>query len=121
MWAAFADEGAAGAFVLPDGSVISRCDQCKQIYSGRKPPQEPPCDVCRTDLDPVNEDAGMVFMLTRGQIIPGYEGRPVDINIVAVRAVMDIYGIENQQDCLNKVLLLFRDHQRREVPSGEAA
>ena len=59
---------------------------------------------CRVDLRPENEDAGAVFMLSRNQVITiGEHGQPVDINIQAVKVVMDLHGVTDQKLCLHRV------------------
>lgn len=51
---------------------------------------------------PENRDAIEVYTKVRGQHIMGFGG-PVDINIVAVKTIMDLYNIENQRVVLEKV------------------
>lgn len=47
-------------------------------------------------------------MLTRRQVVTsGIDGRILDISIPAVKIAMDLYGIKNQLDCLNRVRKLF--------------
>lgn len=59
------------------------------------------------DLFEENEDAGEVYMATRRQYRTAEQGRVVDIDIVAVKTVMDLYGVRDQRECLGKVLMLF--------------
>jgi len=50
----------------------------------------------------------MVFYLCKNQVITGMDGRPIDINIVALERTMDVYEIDDRKDCLEKVLAVFR-------------
>jgi len=55
---------------------------------------------------PENEDVARVYMATRRQVIVG-ASRVIDINVVAVKTMMDLYGIENQAECMERVRDLF--------------
>ena len=46
-------------------------------------------------------------MATRRQYRTAEQGRVVDIDIMAVKTVMDLYGVRDQRECLGKVLMLF--------------
>jgi len=59
------------------------------------------------DLFEENEDAGEVYMATRRQYRTAEQGRVVDIDIVAVKTVMDLYGVSDQRECLERVRMLF--------------
>lgn len=85
----------------------STCPGCKDMHKNRNPSLNPPCNTCRIDLIDSNQNAGKVFMMCRGQIITAGMGDIIDINLLAVKAVMDIEGIKNQRDCLKKVHMLF--------------
>ena len=77
------------------------------VYAMHEPPMDPPCDGCRVTLLAENEDAALVYMITRRQYITGEYGRVVDISIPAVKIVMDMHGIIDQKRCLEKVLKTF--------------
>jgi hypothetical protein len=49
----------------------------------------------------------MVYMMTRNQVVTADMGQIIDINIQAVKTVMDLYGISNHKDCLARVIKLF--------------
>jgi hypothetical protein len=66
-----------------------------------------PCATCRVDLMASNEDAAQVYMQTRRQVITAGEGRVIDIDIQAVKTVMDLYEIRNQRECMEKVRTTF--------------
>lgn len=73
------------------------------MYARRTPPQEPPCLTCRVELAPENEDAGMVFMLCRNQVVTVGQGQPVDLSLPAVLSVMDLLGVRDRKSCLFRV------------------
>lgn len=51
-------------------------------------------------------------MLCRGQVIMTGMGDVIDISILAIKAAMDIYSIQDQKNCLEKVVRLFRLNQQ---------
>jgi len=61
----------------------------------------------------------MIFNICRGQIIVTGMGDVIDINILAVKAVMDLYDIDNQKACLEKVMRLFHFFQQNRKKSNE--
>lgn len=46
-------------------------------------------------------------MICRSQVLTAGMGDIIDINILAVCKVMDIHGIRNQKQCLEKVRKMF--------------
>lgn len=67
-----------------------------------------------------NEDAATVYMMARGQVVTAGMGKVVDLNIPAVKIIMDLYGVSNQRDCLGRVLRAFYHiEDKRRVPDGE--
>lgn len=76
------------------------------MYGKRTPPEEPPCDTCYVILMPENADAARIYPIVRNQVITVGE-HVIDINILAVKAVMDMYGIEDQRTCLKKIRAVF--------------
>jgi len=108
-WIEFSDDQARSRQVLSDGTVFTKCDQCRQAYSERNPPEEPPCDTCWVDLMPENRQAAEVYLTTRNQFITAGMGQVIDISIPAVKIVMDLYpgGITDQWKCLSKVRTAF--------------
>lgn len=70
--------------------------------------EEPPCDVCLPPLDPDNEDAAAVYFTVQSQVITVGMGDVIDLNISAVLDVIDLYGIADRKNCLNRVLTVFR-------------
>jgi len=113
------DDAAASRLELGDGSVLTKCDQCRALYAKRDPPTPTPCVTCRIPLRPENEEAGAVFMLTRGQIITAdllENRRSMTLSIPAIKIAMDLLGVKDQKTCLSKVLRLF--HQRLAEEAG---
>lgn len=66
-----------------------------------------------------NEDAGEIYMVTRRQYRTAEQGRVVDIDILAVQAVMDLYGVQDQRACLEKVRMLFHHMRGQYQQEGE--
>jgi hypothetical protein len=58
-------------------------------------------------LQEENEAIAAVYMMTRRQFITAEQGRIVDISIPAIKIAMDLYGIQNQKECLMRVLRTF--------------
>lgn len=63
-------------------------------------------------MDPENEEAVDVFFICRHQVI--IAGKILDIKIEAVKAAMDIFRVQNQKECFERVRKL-----SREFPPGE--
>ncbi len=57
------------------------------------------------------QDAAIVYMITRGQIVTAEEGRTFDLSIPAIKIVMDLFGIHDQKKCLMQVLKIFHYFQ----------
>lgn len=55
-----------------------------------------------------NQDAGTIYIMCRNQVITEGMGERVDINLQTVKTVMDLYGIRNQRECMEKVTKTFR-------------
>ena len=102
----FSDDQASSRVELEDGTIITKCGQCREIYSERIPPEEPPCDTCRVEPMEENLDAFKIFGIARAQFIMGANG-PIEINHLAIDAAIKREGIEDK-DCFNKVLALSR-------------
>ncbi|EHJ49492.1 hypothetical protein DFW101_3496 [Solidesulfovibrio carbinoliphilus subsp. oakridgensis] len=65
----------------------------------------PPCGKCRPDIAPGNVEAYGIWSRCRGQLILGFGGA-VDINVVAVKTIMDLEEVEDQRECMAKVQTL---------------
>lgn len=81
------------------------------MYRQRNPPQEPPCTRCRVDLEEANETDAHVYMLSRRQVVTVGMGQIADISIPAIKIVMDLCGIRNQLQTLNRVRKVFYHFQ----------
>jgi len=90
------------------------CEACRITYANMNPPKDPPCNTCRPVLLPENHAVVSVYMLTRGQMIVAGMGGVIDISIPAVKIVMDLLGVEDQKDCLYKVIHLFHEFRPKE-------
>jgi hypothetical protein len=91
------------------------CDICRKFFE--KKPEKPICGGFKCGkgklsepLLPENEDAFFVFTKVVNQaVFAGVDGMPVDLNYNAVKFILDLYEIENQQDCFERVLKAWHD------------
>lgn len=86
------------------------CDDCEEFYKRRY--KEPPCQECMPELLPENITAWMVYATVQNQYIMGSAG-PIDVNINSVKTVMDLHGVTNQQEVLERVLHVSRHMIKR--------
>ena len=85
------------------------CPGCIDLYGKRDPPEDPPCEGCREILAEENADAGMIYHVVKRQVrTAGMTGEIVDLDHVALSAVMDIYGVKDRRDVFEKVTRAFR-------------
>ncbi len=106
----FADDQASSRIELDNGTVITKCDNCRAMWRERNErgiEGDPPCDKCQVELLEENSDAIQIFFLIRYQLIMGPES-PIDINHLAIHAAINLYGIRNRRECFEKVLTLCR-------------
>lgn len=103
----FIDSQVASRIEFDDGTVLTKCDQCRQMYAERIPPGIPPCESCWIELREENKDIARIYLEVRDQVITAGMGEVVDINILAVIKLMDLYGIKNQLECLKKIRRTF--------------
>lgn len=75
------------------------------MYENRQPPEMPPCENCFVELLEENQDAAMIYTITRNQLIMGFNG-PISISHSAIHAAMELYDIGNRKECFTKVLYL---------------
>lgn len=68
--------------------------------------KEPNCAECMPEVMEGNKEVIDVYTRVRGQHIMGMNG-PVDINVVAIKTVMDLIGIENQRYIFEKVYSIY--------------
>ena len=105
----FADFQASSTFKI-DGRVMSACEKCRFDHAERTPPGTPPCESCRVELREENAEAAKVYMLVRRQYVTRHNGKydvVVDLFIPAIKTVMDICGVKDQESCLVNVQRLF--------------
>jgi hypothetical protein len=106
----FSSGQASSRIVLDDGRVLTKCDQCRQMYAERTPPGEPPCETCWVELREENEDVARIFQIVRGQVITWFNGQVdvvMDLNHLAVWAAIDHFGVRNPRECFERVLKMF--------------
>jgi len=112
----FAQMEASSRIVLDDGRVLTRCDQCRQMFAERKPPGVPDCGkLCPVEarvLREENEEAARIYQLVRGQVIVAGE-TVIDLNFVAVKTVMDLYGVADQRGVFEKVRKAFYHFEQK--------
>jgi len=63
------------------------------------------------DVLSANRDAVTIWNETRTQVIAGMEDI-IDINILAVKLMMDMNGIKNQKDCMWRVRVMFDEYKQ---------
>ena len=92
------------------------CEECRATTLNGEPWSESRCEKCRVDLLEENQDAGTIYIMCRNQVITAGMGEIIDINLQTVKAVMDLYGVKNQRECMEKVTKTFRHFlsQRRD-------
>lgn len=103
----FCEDQASSRIELENGTIITKCDQCRQMWKERNErgiEGEPPCKECWTEPFEENEDAFKIFFLTRSQLIMGQS--PIDVNHLAIYSAMDLYDIKNRRECFEKVMKL---------------
>lgn len=71
------------------------------------PPGTPPCETCRIELKEENEEVAMIYMMVRRQFITAEQGQVVDISIPAIKTIMDLFGVQDQRECLTRVIKTF--------------
>lgn len=59
---------------------------------------------------PGNVEAVKVWAECRTQVIAGVGGI-IDINILAVKVVMDLHGVKDQRKCMEKVRMMFDEYR----------
>lgn len=89
-----------------DGTVLTACDRCREVYGGRTPPEEPPCDTCRVELMEENDEPARIYLISRGQVITSM-GQTIDINHVALWENIDRYKIKEPVRCFELVNNVF--------------
>lgn len=99
------------------------CEDCRELYEAdghppceeiKEPPEggeDPPprCAWGVPDVMPGNVEAVRLWDKCKKQIIPGMGG-PIDINDLAVKMYMDLYGVKDQRTCLEKVKTLSENY-----------
>jgi hypothetical protein len=94
----YIDAQSAASITLNNGTVLTKCDQCKEVFEDRKKRGiigEPICDECPgnpVDLLPDNFIASQIYEKVKGQIILYFNGevnKELTLNHLAVWAMID--------------------------------
>lgn len=78
------------------------CEACRTIYGNKG--ESPDCETCMPELLPCNEEAWLVYQFCAAQYITAGMGSPIDINVMAVISVMELFEVTDKQDCFLKVV-----------------
>lgn len=90
---------------------LPTCPYCRK--KSKEKGEEPPCKTCRVELLEENEEAGPIYEATKTQVIAtGFA--VIDINFLAVKGMMELYGVKNQKRCWEKVHWLWHEMKGRE-------
>ena len=72
------------------------------------------------DLIEDNRDAAQIYGICKRQVITAGEGNEIiDLNYTAIKIMMDLYGVEKQRECFEKVTKTFHHFLNMEKTSGE--
>ena len=90
----------------------------------------PPCSTCRPQVLRPNALVLEVWRMSQGQMIIGPSG-PVDLDIQAIKMVMDMLGVHRQLICMQRVQIMAwemfraqaekREQEREKAKSASAA
>jgi hypothetical protein len=108
----FYDDEISSRMVLEDGTVFTKCDFCRQSYSERNPPEEPPCDTCKVDLMEENREAAEIFYTIQNQVIVAFD-KVLDLNHLAVDAAMERNRIRDRKAVFDKVIRTFHELRKK--------
>ncbi|MEN6615114.1 MAG: hypothetical protein ABFD12_01010 [Syntrophorhabdus sp.] len=103
--------------------MLTKCDQCREMWAERNArgvEGDPPCEICRIELAPENEEIAEVYFQSRSQVI-ATQGQVVSLNVCAVKIIMDLLEIKDQRKCLRRVMQAFHHDlaKRQEDKKGE--
>ena len=88
---------------LRKGGSFDECPKCERYFKLNK--DEPPCEQCdNPHLFFENYEAIAVYKLCRSQVLVAPMGEILGLRMEAVKTAMDLLGVENQIECLDKVL-----------------
>jgi len=91
----------------PNHDLRPTCPDCREMYAGKAPPEDPPCDGCLVELMQENREAAAVYMAVRGQVITAGMGRIIDISLPAIKVEMDLQEVVDQRRVKERVVRLF--------------
>ena len=82
------------------------------MFQERNPPQEPPCDTCRVELDRNNQEAVKIYNLVHGQVLLRFDGERdhiVDLNHLALWKMIEMYRIKNPAEVFERIYRTFHE------------
>jgi uncharacterized Zn ribbon protein len=88
------------------GATAPNCPSCRKIYEDRTPPEKPPCNTCRPELQEENDEPLKIYQEVRGQVI-ALGDQVIDINHLTVRAAMDRQKVKDPDLCFDLVCKVF--------------
>lgn len=90
---------------MRDGIDCELCQKTWAMYG-----KQPNCEDCRPiQLLPQNEVVFKLYLICRNQwILAGMDGTPLDVDIQAILATMDLYGVGSNKRIFERLLSLIR-------------
>ncbi len=80
------------------------------MHAGRNPPDEPPCETCRVDLENDNHEAAMIYGIVKRQVVTLFNGEHdeiIDLNHCAVWEAIDHYKVKDGLRCFEMIMKTF--------------
>lgn len=121
-WLEFSADQASSRIEFDDGTVLTKCDQCRQIYGERNPPGTPPCESCRVELAEENVGVARLYMMVEGQVLTRSNGQydvATDLNHLAVWAAIDAFEFNDRLPIFELVLRIFHKRLRDKAKKDE--
>ena len=72
----------------------------------KKKGEDPPCDTCMPKVLPENQEVWHIYLRVKNQAIMSMGG-PVALDYNAVKLIMDMYKVEDQKTCFERVVNLW--------------
>lgn len=80
-------------------------DPCKNMYALDGAP--PPCESCYPEPLPANREAVRVYGLVSNQVRTAGMGEIIGLDYGAIFPVMELCGVRNKLECLEKLNVMF--------------
>ena len=81
--------------------------------------KEPPCEQCKPELLPENEDSIFVFSFVRNQVVTAGMGQVIGINHLAISNAIRLFEIDNEKKVTLDVIKCFDAVLETTKDSGE--